>query len=48
MTSRTIKKSEVLHRCGFSNATLYRLIAKGWFPSPRLLSRGAGCGLAGI
>ncbi|MCA6969758.1 AlpA family transcriptional regulator [Pectobacterium carotovorum] len=38
MTNRIIRKAEVLYRCGISNATLYRLIAKGHFPCQRSLS----------
>ena len=38
MTSRFIKKLEVLHLCGISNATLYRLIARGEFPIQRKLT----------
>ncbi|WP_338493614.1 AlpA family phage regulatory protein [Erwinia aphidicola] len=38
MTSRIIKKSEVLHRCGISNATLYRYISIGCFPNQLRLS----------
>ena len=40
MTSRILKKKEVLYRCGISNASLYRQIAKGMFPRQRLLSSG--------
>ncbi|MEQ9903302.1 helix-turn-helix transcriptional regulator [Pectobacterium aroidearum] len=38
MTSRIIKKAEVLHRCGISSATLYRYISIGYFPSQLRLS----------
>ncbi|GJL38433.1 hypothetical protein TUM17576_52530 [Enterobacter hormaechei] len=45
MTNRILKNKEVLYRCGISNATLYRLIAKGCFPSQRRLSpEGRGVG----
>lgn len=40
MTSRILKKKEVLYRCGISNASLYRQIAKGMFPRQRRLSSG--------
>ncbi|HFU1281523.1 TPA: AlpA family transcriptional regulator [Klebsiella michiganensis] len=40
MTSRILKKKEVLYRCGISNASLYRQIAKGEFPRQRHLSSG--------
>ncbi|WP_286871043.1 helix-turn-helix transcriptional regulator [Pantoea sp. UBA5035] len=38
MTSRIIKKAEVLHRCGIASATLYRYISSGCFPSQVRLS----------
>lgn len=45
MTSRIIKKTEVLHRCGISSATLYRYISEGCFPSQlRLSSQGRAVG----
>ena len=39
-TSRIVRKNEVLYRCGISNATLYRLIARGQFPCQKQLSAG--------
>lgn len=38
MTSRILKKKEVLHRCGISNASLYRYISYGCFPVQLKLS----------
>lgn len=37
---RILRKKEVLQRIGISNASLYRLIAKGEFPRQRYLSSG--------
>lgn len=48
MTSRILKKKEVLYRCGISNATLYRLIAADVFLSTPFIPGGPGRGLAGI
>lgn len=35
-----VKKQTVLHLCAISKSTLYRLIAKGEFPSPVSLTGG--------
>ncbi|ECC8923448.1 AlpA family transcriptional regulator [Salmonella bongori] len=40
--TRIIRKSEVLHLVGISNATLYRLISKGAFPRPKKLTGEGG------
>ncbi|MEI7186542.1 helix-turn-helix transcriptional regulator [Dickeya dianthicola] len=42
---RLLKIHDVLHRCSISRSSLYRLIAKGYFPSQVLLSpEGRGVG----
>lgn len=38
MNIKLIRKAEVLDLCAISNATLYRLIARGLFPAPVVLS----------
>ncbi len=39
--AKILRCKEVLLRTGLSRATIYRLIEKGWFPSPVKLSKTA-------
>ena len=39
--AKILRCKEVLLRTGLSRATIYRLVAKGWFPSPVKLSKTA-------
>ncbi|ELX2276459.1 TPA: helix-turn-helix transcriptional regulator [Yersinia enterocolitica] len=41
---RILRKKEVLHLTGISNATVYRLIAKGDFPAAKKLTGGRAVG----